>query len=118
MLMRRLPFLIPAVLLLLLIVSPQLVRFYVDWLWFGEVGYQDVFKTIISSQATLFTITFVLVTLWLFVRNLSLLKLSPIALLLILHVNLIGLSGMRKKWPVNSLPRRNAIRFLRKFRSS
>ena len=65
MLMRRLPFLIPAVLLLLLIVSPQLVRFYVDWLWFGEVGYQGVFTTIISSQATMFTITFVLVTLWL-----------------------------------------------------
>src|SRR6185436_1489628 len=35
------------------------------WLWFGEVGYQQVFTTIVRSEASLFTITFVIAVLWL-----------------------------------------------------
>src|ERR1043165_10133636 len=45
--------------------GPSLVRFYTDWLWFGEVGYQQVFTTIVQSEASLFTITFVISALWL-----------------------------------------------------
>ena len=40
-------------------------RFYTDWLWFGELGYQQVYTTIAASQATLFTIAFVVAVLWL-----------------------------------------------------
>jgi uncharacterized membrane protein (UPF0182 family) len=53
---------------LLFLAGPSLVRFYTDWLWFGEVGYQQVFLTILRSQGTLFTITFVLATAWLAVN--------------------------------------------------
>ena len=38
---------------LLLIVMPLLVTLYVDWLWFGEVGYRQVFLRILSARALL-----------------------------------------------------------------
>jgi uncharacterized membrane protein (UPF0182 family) len=53
------------VLALLFLGGPSLLRFYTDWLWFGEVGYQQVFTTIVRSEASLFTITFVTAVLWL-----------------------------------------------------
>ena len=48
--------------------GPSMVRFYTDWLWFGEVGYQQVFTTIVRSEASLFTIAFVVSVLWLVVN--------------------------------------------------
>jgi len=45
--------------------GPSLVRFYTDWLWFGEVGYRHVFLTMLQSQGTLFTLAFVASALWL-----------------------------------------------------
>jgi uncharacterized membrane protein (UPF0182 family) len=48
--------------------APSLVRFYTDWLWFGEVGYQQVFTTIVRSEASLFTIAFVVSVIWLVVN--------------------------------------------------
>jgi len=50
---------------LLLLAGPSLVRFYTDWLWFSEVGYQTVFLTILRSQATLFSMSFVVAAAWL-----------------------------------------------------
>ena len=58
-------FIVIVVLAVLFLGGPSLVRFYTDWLWFGEVGYQEVFLTIVRSQASLFTITFVIAVLWL-----------------------------------------------------
>jgi uncharacterized membrane protein (UPF0182 family) len=58
-------FIVIVVLALLFLGGPSLLRFYTDWLWFGEVGYQQVFTTIVRSQASLFTITFVVAVLWL-----------------------------------------------------
>ena len=58
-------FTVIVVLALLFFGAPSLIRFYTDWLWFGEVGYQQVFTTIVRSQASLFTITFVIAVLWL-----------------------------------------------------
>ncbi|HEU5254532.1 MAG TPA: UPF0182 family protein [Vicinamibacterales bacterium] len=58
-------FTVIVVLALLFFGAPSLIRFYTDWLWFGEVGYQEVFTTIVRSQASLFTITFVIAVLWL-----------------------------------------------------
>jgi uncharacterized protein len=57
-----------AVAVLLFLAGPSVVRFYTDWLWFGEVGYQRVFLTMLQSQGTLFSITFVLATAWLVVN--------------------------------------------------
>src|SRR3712207_5446047 len=42
-----------------------LVRFYTDWLWFGEVGYQFVYATVLRAQGLLFTIAFVVAVAWL-----------------------------------------------------
>ena len=57
------------ILVLLFLVGPSLLRFYTDWLWFGEVGYQHVFGTILRTQGTIFTATFVLAIGW-FLLNL------------------------------------------------
>ncbi len=59
---RVLIFAVPA---FLFFAGPSLIRFYTDWLWFGEVGYQQVFLTMIRAQGTLFTITFAIGAVWL-----------------------------------------------------
>jgi hypothetical protein len=45
--------------LLLLAGLPFLARFYIDWLWFGEVGYQSIFLRTLVAKATLGTLVFV-----------------------------------------------------------
>ena len=62
---RPLRLLLLLVFALLFLAGPSIVRFYTDWLWFGEVGYQQVFTTIVQSQASLFTIVFVVSVAWL-----------------------------------------------------
>ena len=65
--MRRPP---PAVILVVIFVAlaiaAQLIPLYTDWLWFGEVGYTDVFLSILSLRGTLFTamLLSVLIFLW------------------------------------------------------
>ncbi|MBI2185743.1 MAG: UPF0182 family protein [Acidobacteria bacterium] len=65
MLQRPVRILVLAALALLFFGGPSLVRFYTDWLWFGEVGYQQVFLTMLRAQAMLFTITFAVAAVWL-----------------------------------------------------
>src|SRR5438132_1456067 len=55
--------------LLFFFAGPSLVGFATDWLWFGELGYQQVFLTILRAQGTLFTITFAIAVAW-FIVNL------------------------------------------------
>jgi uncharacterized membrane protein (UPF0182 family) len=55
---------IAATALVLLIVMPQAIQFYINWLWFGEVGYQDIYRTFVSAEATLFVIVFAVAFLW------------------------------------------------------
>jgi uncharacterized protein len=45
--------------------GPAAVRFYTDWLWFGEVGYPQVFLTVIRSQSLLFVAAFAAAAVWL-----------------------------------------------------
>src|ERR1700754_4695850 len=59
-----------ALLAFLFFAGPSLIRFYTDWLWFGEVGYQQVFLTMIRSQGTLFSLAFIAATIWL-IANLN-----------------------------------------------
>jgi len=55
------------------LVAPSLIRYYADWLWFGEAGYPQVFTTILRAQTSLFTIVFAAGALWLAVNvNLAL----------------------------------------------
>ncbi|HET8642273.1 MAG TPA: UPF0182 family protein, partial [Pseudonocardiaceae bacterium] len=39
--------------LLLLITGSRLLDTYVDWLWFGEVGYRGVFSTVLVTRLIL-----------------------------------------------------------------
>lgn len=42
--------------MLLLLIGPRLVDTYVDWLWFGELGYRSVFTTVLFTQILLFLV--------------------------------------------------------------
>ena len=49
------------VLVLLLLGGSRLITFYVDWLWFGEVGYRGVFTTILFTRLLQFLLGAVLI---------------------------------------------------------
>ena len=42
------------ILLVVVLGGSRLVEFYVDWLWFGEVGYQGVFTTVLVTRLVQF----------------------------------------------------------------
>ena len=54
-----------AVALLLVMTGPTLVGFITDYLWFGEVGFEQVFLTVLRAQAITFTAVFAVSALWL-----------------------------------------------------
>src|SRR5918998_197947 len=45
---------IAAVLLLLLLFGQRFIDTYVDWLWYGELGYRSVFTTMVLTRLSLF----------------------------------------------------------------
>jgi len=49
------------VLLILLIFGSHLLDTYINWLWFGEVGYRSVFSTILFTRIVLFFVVGILV---------------------------------------------------------
>ncbi len=53
----RILLILGAVLLILLIAGSRLIGTYVDWLWYGEVGYRYVFSTIALTRLTLWAVT-------------------------------------------------------------
>jgi uncharacterized protein len=46
---------------LLLLIGPRFVDTYVDWLWFGELGYRSVFTTVLVTRIVVF------LAVWLFI---------------------------------------------------
>jgi uncharacterized membrane protein (UPF0182 family) len=40
----------------LLLIGPRLIDGYVDWLWFGEVGYRSVFTTVLVTRIIVFLV--------------------------------------------------------------
>ncbi|WP_179467410.1 UPF0182 family protein [Mycolicibacterium vinylchloridicum] len=46
---------------LLLLVGPRVIDAYVDWLWFGELGYRSVFTTVLLTRIIVFLVAAVLV---------------------------------------------------------
>src|SRR5690349_2373623 len=52
---------IALVVVLLLLVGPRLVDAYVDWLWFGELGYRSVFTTQLLTKLVVFLVVWALV---------------------------------------------------------
>jgi uncharacterized protein len=47
--------------IVLLLVGPRLIDGYVDWLWFGELGYRSVFITVLRTRLMVFLVVGVLV---------------------------------------------------------
>src|ERR1700738_5560460 len=45
----------------LLLVGPRFVDAYVDWLWFGELGYRSVFTTVLVTRIVVFLVAGLLV---------------------------------------------------------
>ena len=64
-------FIVLGLALLLFFAGPSLVVFATDWLWFGELGYQQVFLTMLRAQGTLFALAFAVAAVW-FAVNLRL----------------------------------------------
>ncbi|MBI4885626.1 MAG: UPF0182 family protein [Acidobacteria bacterium] len=62
---RPLRFVVLALVAVAFFAGPSAVRFYTDWLWFGEVGYQQVFLTVLRAQSLLFVIVFAAAAAWL-----------------------------------------------------
>jgi uncharacterized protein len=52
---KSLRWLLPALLFAAFVGLPALARFYTDWLWFGETGYQRVFLTELTTRGWLFS---------------------------------------------------------------
>ncbi len=57
----RILLVVAAILVLLLLGGSRLINFYVDWLWFGEVGYRGVFTTVLFTHIVLFLIAALLI---------------------------------------------------------
>src|SRR3984957_10653239 len=45
----------------LLLVGPRFIDAYVDWLWFGELGYRSVFSTVLVTRLVVFVVIGLLV---------------------------------------------------------
>jgi uncharacterized protein len=52
---------VAVVAVVLLLVGPRLIDGYVDWLWFGELGYRSVFTTVLFTRIVVFVIVALLV---------------------------------------------------------
>ncbi len=46
---------------LLLLIGPRFIDTYVDWLWFGELGYRSVFTTVVVTRLLVFLVVWVLI---------------------------------------------------------
>src|SRR3954470_18123456 len=46
---------------LLLLIGPRLIDTYVDWLWFGELGYRSVFTTTLVTRLVVFIVAALLI---------------------------------------------------------
>jgi uncharacterized protein len=57
----RILLIIGVLLLILLVTGSRLLDTYVDWLWFGEVGFRSVFSTMLVTRIVLFFATGLLV---------------------------------------------------------
>ncbi len=70
-----------AVAAILFFVLPSSVDLAADWLWYGEVGYRDVFLTGVTARSLLFALIFVVAAVWLwlhFRRAVRSLSVAPI----------------------------------------
>src|SRR3974377_2039669 len=60
--------------LICLILLELVVSFLVDWLWFSEIGYLDVFWTTIVAEVEIFIVVFIATSIILWVNGLLALR--------------------------------------------
>ncbi len=48
---------IAAAIVAVLLIGPRFIDTYVDWLWFGELGYRSVFTTVLFTRLIVFVVT-------------------------------------------------------------
>ena len=65
---RRWLFVLALLALGLLLVVPSAAIYYTDWLWYRELGYEQVFLRGLNAQGTVFAATFAAVFLFLFIN--------------------------------------------------
>src|SRR3989344_5838296 len=71
---KFLKYIVYAVTLVLVFILPKLIGFFTDWLWFGEVGYTQVFTTrlvtqlLLGASVAIFAFLFIYVNLQIAVR--------------------------------------------------
>src|SRR4030066_1121691 len=67
-------YIVYAVPLVLLFILPKIIGFFTDWLWFGEVGYTQIFTTrlitqlLLGASAAIFAFFFIYINLQIAVR--------------------------------------------------
>src|ERR1700710_530160 len=49
------------VIVVLFLIGPRVIDTYVDWLWFGELGYRSVFTTVLFTRIIVFLVASVFV---------------------------------------------------------
>ncbi len=52
---------VSAIFVLILLIGPRLIDTYVDWLWYGELGYRSVFTTQLFTRLVVFLVAAVLI---------------------------------------------------------
>ncbi len=57
-----------ALALLLVLGSSSFVRFYTDWLWFVDVGFQTTYLTRLRAQGSVFVVAFAVSALWMMIN--------------------------------------------------
>jgi uncharacterized membrane protein (UPF0182 family) len=65
MLRLRIPLVLVLLAVLIFIAGPSFISYLTDWLWFEEVGYGQIFFTMIGAQALLFVIVAAVASVWL-----------------------------------------------------
>ena len=64
----RIGLIVVGVIIALLIVASSLVGVYVDWLWYGSVGFRGVFQSVVDTRLLLFAIFGILMALAIFLN--------------------------------------------------
>ncbi|WP_084352546.1 UPF0182 family protein [Millisia brevis] len=72
--------LLGAVVVLLLLMGPRLIDVYTNWLWFGEVGFRDVYRKVLFTRVLVFVIVAILLAAAVFLAMLLAYRSRPVFL--------------------------------------
>lgn len=76
----RVLLLVGALVVLLLLMGPRLIDMYTNWLWFGEVGFRDVYRKVLFTRVLVFIIVAILLAAAVFLAMLLAYRSRPVFL--------------------------------------